>query len=309
MKTRIVFFGTPDFVIPVLKKLIDNFTVVGVVTAPDTIQGRKKLLTSSPVKQFALQHNIPVLQPEKLRPFREGSTPVVEIENWKLKIPQADLYVVAAYGKIIPQSILEIPKNGALNIHPSLLPKYRGTSPIQATLLNGDSMSGITIIKMDEKMDHGPILAQWEIPINPTDTFSSLHHSLFKDAAEGLSGVITDFLNNKITPTAQDEAEATFCEKITRESGYFDSENPPDPQTLDRMIRAYYPWPTTWTRVKLKNGEEKIMKLFPEGKIQMEGKNIVTMKEFLNGYPELKQLLERLWPASPILDATQGGPQ
>lgn len=285
---KIIFFGTPDFVISVLKKLIDNFTVVGVVTAPDTIQGRKKLLTPSPIKQFTLENNpaIPILAPEQFN----------NVAIQQLSELQPDLFVVAAYGKIIPQSILEIPKNGALNIHPSLLPKYRGPSPIQTALLNGDQVSGVSIIQMDAKMDHGSILNQWKIPLQPNDTFQSLHFSMFQDAADKLPQIIEDYSEHKIQVKPQDESQVTFCQIITRESGYFDSTTPPDPQTLDRMIRAYYPWPTAWTRVKLKNGEEKIMKLFPEGKIQMEGKNIVTMKEFLNGYPELKQLLEQLWP-------------
>jgi methionyl-tRNA formyltransferase len=273
---KIIFFGTPSFVIPVLESLVSSFEVIGVVTAPDSIQGRKKVLTPSPVKQFALEQNIPVLQPHEL------------------KTEEADLYVVAAYGKIIPQSILDIPKNGALNIHPSLLPKYRGPSPIQTALLHGNEKTGVSIIKMDAKMDHGPIVSQWETAISPNDTFESLHNSLFQDAADRLPAIISDFINGKITPIQQDEAGVSFCKMITRESGYFDSTNPPSPEELDKMIRAYYPWPTAWTKVRIKNNEERIMKLLPGKRVQMEGKNVMEMKDFLNGYPELTPLLEKL---------------
>ena len=273
---KVIFFGTPSFVIPVLESLVSSFEVIGVVTAPDSIQGRKKILTPSPVKQFALEQNIPVLQPHEL------------------KTEEADLYVVAPYGKIIPQSILDIPKNGALNIHPSLLPKYRGPSPIQTALLHGNEKTGVSIIKMDAKMDHGPIVSQWETAISPNDTFESLHNSLFQDVADRLPAIISDFINGKITPIEQDEAGVSFCKMITRESGYFDSTNPPSPEELDKMIRAYYPWPTAWTKVRIKNNEERIMKLLQGKRVQMEGKNVMEMKDFLNGYPELTPLLEKL---------------
>lgn len=283
---KVVFFGTPSFVIPVLKSLSNSFEVIGVVTAPDSIQGRKKNLTPSPIKQFVLDNlsSIPTLTHQQ---FNNGAMQ-------QLSELKPDLFVVAAYGKIIPQSILDLPKYGAINIHPSLLPKYRGPSPIQTALLNGDQTTGISIIKMDAKMDHGPIVTQWEVPISPQDTFATLYVSLFENAANRLPEIITDYLSKKITPTTQDETKATICKMITRESGYFDSSNPPSPEALDRMIRAYYPWPTAWTKVKIKNNEERIMKLLPEGRIQMEGKNIVTVKEFLNGYPELTQQLEKL---------------
>jgi len=282
---RIIFFGTPEFVIPVLKSLASNFELVGVVTTPDVIQGRKKLLTPSPVKQYTTQHlSIPALT------FQQFSNETMQ----QLHDLNPDLLVVAAYGKIIPQSILNVPKNGALNIHPSLLPKYRGPSPIQTALLNGDKTTGVTVIKMDEKMDHGDIVSQWQVGINTQDTFASLHTSLFEDAAKKIPSIINEFITKKINPTPQDEASATFCKMITRESGYFDSENPPSPEKVDNMIRAYYPWPSAWTRLQMANGKWQMAKFYPEKIIQMEGKKPMTMKEFLNGYPELKQQLEKL---------------
>lgn len=280
-KLRVVFFGTPDFVLPILQILIDNFEVIGVVSAPDSIQGRKKELTPSPVKKFAIENDIPVLNLKDLKHSTND---------------QADLFVVAAYGKIISQEILDLPKNGAINIHPSLLPKYRGPSPIQSTLLNGDKATGISIIKMDEEMDHGPIVSQWEYPITNTDTFQSLHQTMFKDAAERLPKIIEGFVNGKISPMPQGKENVTYCKMITKETGYFESEDPPPPDVLDQMIRALYPWPTAWTRLQMANGELRIVKLLPEKMIQFEGGRPMRIKDAINGYPELKKQLERLLP-------------
>lgn len=282
-KLKIVFFGTPSFVVPVLENLSKHFHLVGVVTAPDTEQGRKKILTPSPVKIFAEKHRITVLQPD---------TPDNKLLE-DLKEMGADIFVVAAYGKILPQSIIELPPLGSLNIHPSLLPLYRGPSPIQTALLNGDTTTGISIIKMDEKMDHGPIVKQWEVSINPDDTFEKLHFSLFEEASEQLPGIITDYSNEKLVPAPQDENKATYCSMITRESGHFDSDNPPTSQELDRMIRAYYPWPNAWTVVNIKNQSVRI-KFLPEQKIQVEGGKPMSVKDIINGHPTLKELITKL---------------
>ncbi|HVZ58330.1 MAG TPA: methionyl-tRNA formyltransferase [Patescibacteria group bacterium] len=284
MKPRIVFFGTPDFVLPIANALKDNFEVVAVVTAPDSIDSRKKTSLPSPVKQFALKHAIPAFSFEQ---FDNGAIQQLQTFN-------PDLFVTAAYGKIIPPEILILPKFGSLNIHPSLLPKYRGTSPIQSALLDGGKTTGVTIMQMDTKMDHGPLLAQWKYTIPPHATFAQLHQILFQQATNKLPQTITAFLKGEIKPEPQNDKEATYCHKIKKEDGYFDSSNPPTPETLDRMIRAYYPWPTAWTRVKLKTGEEKILKLLPEAKVQLEGGKMMTIKDALNGYPELTQLFEEL---------------
>jgi methionyl-tRNA formyltransferase len=206
----------------------------------------------------------------------------------EIKDLQPDLLVVASFGKIIPAEILEIPKLGAINIHPSLLPKYRGPSPIQSQILDGVTDSAISFILIDKEMDHGPIIYQEPYQIKPADTFESLLHSMFDASAALLPTIIRSFADRKLKPITQNDSEATFCQEIKKEDGYFDIENPPDTQILDRMIRAYYPWPTTWTKW---NG--KIVKLLPEGRIQMEGKKAVTINEFLNGYPNFP--LKDLW--------------
>lgn len=197
----------------------------------------------------------------------------------EIKQLKPDLLVVASFGKIIPQDILEIPKLGAINVHPSSLPKFRGPSPIQSQILDGVTDSAISFILMDNQMDHGPIMYQEPFEIKPEDTFDSLLISTFGKAAEILPTLINSLNDNKLNPQTQEESEATFCKEIIKEDGFFDIENPPTPEVLDRMIRAYFPWPGAWTK-----WNDKIVKLLPEGKIQMEGKSPTDLKSFLNGY-------------------------
>ena len=286
----VVFFGTPAFVTPILEELTNRFTVVGVVTAPDSLEGRKKTLTPSPVKQWFSKHdsNETILTPEQYN----------NITMQQLRDLTPDIFVVAAYGKILPQEVLDIPTYGSINIHPSLLPKYRGPSPIQTAILNDDKETGVTIIKMDEEVDHGPILTQWSVQISTTDTFESLHTALFQQTAAKLPAIIADYREGKITPAVQNDAEATYCLKITREDGLIDLNKPVDPSLVDRKIRAFYPWPTAWIRLdKDYGGQAKkgmVLKLLPGGKVQLEGKNIVSKKDFLNGYPRSRELFERL---------------
>ncbi len=288
---NIVFFGTPDFVVPIVTSLGNNFHLKGIVTTPDTTDGRKKILTPSPVKKAYLNR------------YPKGT--VFIPERWdkelreKLASQKPDLFVVAAYGKIIPQDILDIPVHGSINIHPSLLPKYRGPSPIQSAILEGETTTGVSIIVMDKEVDHGPIIFQWKEEILPQDTFQSLHHKLFINTAERLPAIITEYVSGKIIPAAQNHDVATFCKKITREDGYIDLENPPQIQHLRTMIRAFYPWPSVWTKLPKDFGgqarQNAIVKLFPGKRVQLEGKGVVELKDFINGYPALKQLLLPLW--------------
>lgn len=238
--------------------------------------------------------------PDFIKPIKDQLAKHLKLVN----LPnEADLGVVAAYGKILTKKELEAPKYGFINVHPSLLPKYRGPSPIQQAILNGDKTSGISIIKMDEEVDHGTILYQEELGLSDNDNFDTLSKKMFLRASQILPKVIQDFLQGKIKPRLQRHAIATYCNRLTRESGYFNL--PAGPlhrsfneasrqvsadflQTLDKMIRAYYPWPGVWTRWK-----NKIVKFYPEGKIQMEGKKVMPIKDFLNGYPDfpIKNLL------------------
>lgn len=212
-------------------------------------------------------------------------------------LKEADLAVIASFGHILTEEELSLPKFGCINVHPSLLPKYRGSSPIQSAILNEDKTTGITIIKIDEEVDHGPIIYQETLELSDKDNFDILSKKMFLRSAEILPKIIKDFTSDKITPIPQDHSDATFSEKLTRESGYFDINTPPNPEKLNRMIRAYYPWPGVWTRFRPSgsNGQAKIVKFLPEGLLQIEGKKAISVKDFLNGYPDfpLKQMQEQ----------------
>lgn len=298
---RIVFFGTPRFVGPVLEALEGAGWLWGVVTSPDRKVGRRQILTPSPIKTLSpaivydgktefSYHKNTLLTPEKL------DTAIVA----QLRDLKPDLFVVAAYGKILPSEILKIPKFGSLNIHPSLLPKYRGPSPIQTAILNGDKISGVSIIQMDEKMDHGPIVYTNEIILSDEDTFETLSNKMFGIGTTGLMEIIPQFLEGKIKGQPQKDNEATFTKIVTKKDGYFDLPigqiTPELLKKLDRIIRAYYPWPTAWTRWSFdkvytepsrsaQDKNNKIIKFYPNGIIQMEGKNPVRLEDFLRGYP------------------------
>lgn len=253
MNNPILFWGTPEFALLSLEGLLKGgFRVVGVVTNPDEPAGRKQILTPPPVKVLAQKHNIPVYQPENLKNFPQ------------LELPEADLYVVAAYGKIIPKNILEKPRYGVLNIHPSLLPRWRGPSPIQYTILSGDSETGVTIMQMDELMDHGPIIANSKFEIlNSKITYRELHDRLAKLGAELLAETLPKYLGGKISPIPQDNSQATFSKILKKDDGRIDWKRPAE--EIDRMIRAFNPWPGAWTlaptgdkiyRVKIEEGED-----------------------------------------------------
>lgn len=249
-KLKIVFFGSPDFIKPIIESLRSNFNLIKVINS---------------------------------------QTPESEIKSLKELNP--DLFVVAAYGKIITLDILSIPKFGSLNIHPSLLPKYRGACPIQSAILNGDKITGISIIKMDQQVDHGSIIYQTEYVISSDDTLESLSKKLFLKAAQTLPRIIVEFTRGKIVPIPQDDDKAIYTWKTaeTKECAKIDLTNLPPSVILNQKIRAFYPEPGAWTTWRGKH-----IKLLPKGLIQMEGKQAVELKDFLNGYPDfpIKQLFE-----------------
>jgi methionyl-tRNA formyltransferase len=280
---KIIFFGTPKEVIPVIENLVTHFEVVAVVTTPDKKTGRKQIVTPTPIKIYAEEKNIPVLTPQQ---FTDGT--IEQLQNFK-----PDLIVVAAYGKIVPNIVLHIPTYGAINIHPSLLPKYRGPTPIQTALLNGDEASGITFIQMDEQMDHGPILQQIPFTLEKTDTFAWLMQSTFAQAAQILPHVINEYTSGKLKTYPQNESLATYTKMITKDDGYIDLANPPTPEQLDRMIRAYDPWPTVWTKGEI-NDKKVLLKFLPGKNLQVEGKKPLSVKDFLNGYPIMKEIITKL---------------
>jgi methionyl-tRNA formyltransferase len=205
-----------------------------------------------------------------------------------------DVGVLASYGRILKKEELNQPKHGILNLHPSLLPQYRGPSPVQTAILNGDQETGLTIIKMDEKVDHGPIIAQFKEEIRPDDTSQSLYQRLFTAGAQVLTTILPVYLEGKITPRKQDHTRATNTKKFTREDGQIDWQK--TAVFNERFIRAMFPWPGAWTEVNLKNKKKrlKILQAHLEGnklafdQVQLEGKNPVAWKQFQEGYPEIK---------------------
>jgi methionyl-tRNA formyltransferase len=212
----------------------------------------------------------------------------------KVKKTTSGIAVLAAFGKILPKEILNHFEYGILNIHPSLLPKYRGPSPVQTAILNGDKETGVSVIKLDEEMDHGPILAQEKVIIKSDDTTQSLYERLFEIGSNLIYQNINQYIKEELKLTEQSHENATFTKLLTRADGYFDINNPLSLEKLDLRTRAFYPWPSAWTR-SIINGKSLIIKFLPEKKVQVEGKTPVTYKDFINGYPNLdKNLLNLL---------------
>lgn len=238
---RIIFFGTSEFAVPSLEALAKDgrFAVAAVVTQPDRPVGRHADLTYPPVKIRASALGIRAIeQPEKLK--EEAFRSWIESEG-----PSCAAFVIVSYGKILPQWLLDLPKRGVVNVHGSLLPRWRGASPIQAAIAAGDGMSGITIMKIDAEMDHGPVLARAEERIRETDTGAALHDRLAELGASILPDTLAGYLDGSIAPVEQDHAAATFCKILTREDGKIDWSKTAD--EIERLVRAYDPWPGTWT--------------------------------------------------------------
>jgi len=234
---RIVFMGTPDFSVPVLQQLLnDGYEVVGVVTQPDRPVGRKRILTPPPVKVEALKHNIPVLQPLKIRE---------QAEVEKVLALKPDLIVTAAFGQILPKTLLEAPKYGCINVHASLLPELRGGAPIHYSIIQGKEKTGVTIMYMVEQLDAGDILTQVEVPILEDDHVGTLHDKLSAAGAKLLSETIPLLLANEITPIEQNDEAATFAYNIKREQEKIDWSKPG--HTIYNHIRGLHPWPVAYT--------------------------------------------------------------
>ncbi len=237
--TRIVFMGTPEFAVPILQALVENYNVVAVYTRIDKPSGRGKQVVVSPVKHFALQNNLPLEQPRSLRNTAE---------QHRLREYNPDLIVVAAYGLILPQAILDIPPRGCINTHASLLPRWRGASPITYAILVGDHETGVTLMKMDAGLDTGDILTARAIPIAPDDTTGSLTEKLAALGAELLLEMIPRYLAGNVTPTPQDNALATMTSLVAKEDGQIHWDK--SATYIERMVRAYQPWPTAHTNYR-----------------------------------------------------------
>lgn len=268
---RIVFLGTPAFTVPVLRALAERYSVIGVVTAQDKLVGRKKTLTPSPIKVTAQELNIPVIALEQLAELKP------------------DLCIVAAYNKILPADILTVPRFGFLNIHPSLLPAYRGASPVRSAILDGCTETGVSIMLLDAAMDHGPLLAHaiWSIP--PDAYALECEEALFHLGADLLLKTLPGYLDGTLAPIPQDHTKATFTKKFTREDGHLDWSQ--SAQSIHNRIRALSDNPGTWTiwhgttlnifkaQVKDPLSHLEIQEL------QIAGGTRQTMHDFMNGHP------------------------
>ncbi len=234
---RIIFMGSPEFAVPSLKYLVeDGYEVAAVYTQPDRPAGRGRQLILSPVKQAAQNYGLTVVQPEKLR----ASEVVAELARL-----QPEAIVVAAYGQILPRTVLEIPKLGCINVHPSLLPRHRGASPVVATLLGGDEFAGVTVMLMDAGMDTGPILTRSQIPVTGQDTTGTLTEKLALIGARMVLEVIPHLVRGELPPRPQDDMEATYSAQVVKEEGEISWLLPA--VEIWRRMRAFQPWPGAYS--------------------------------------------------------------
>jgi len=227
--------GSPDFALSTLRSLAKNYQVVGVVTQPDRASGRGRELKAPPVKLLAQELNIPVMQPQKLR----EPEAMQQLQAWN-----PDLIVVAAFGQILKKDVLEMPKYGCINVHASLLPRWRGAAPINASVLAGDEETGVTIMKMDVGLDTGPMLAMKKIRIKPDDTAGSLFEALSTLGADLLIETLPAYMDGKLTPQPQPEVGVTYAPMLKKEDGLLDFTQPA--VDLERRVRAMNPWPGAW---------------------------------------------------------------
>ena len=300
--TKLVFMGTPAFSVPILEGLLEEgYEVVAVVTQPDRPVGRKKIITPTPVKEAAVKHGLLVLQPEKI----SGSE-----EMEKIIALQPDVIITAAFGQFLPEKLLQAPVHGAINVHASLLPKYRGGAPVHYSIINGEKETGVTIMEMIKKMDAGGIYAQESLPITKQDDVGTMFEKLSALGKQLLLNTLPDILNGNLSPRPQDESKVTFSPNITREQEAIDWNK--TAEEIDNQVRGMRPWPiafTTYeqTRWKLLNVEALAEKTTAEpgtiikkdkknlwiacGKqtvlaikeLQPAGKGKQAINEFLNG--------------------------
>lgn len=232
MPINIIFMGSPDFAQPSLRALAQHYHVVGVVTQPDRASGRGRELKPPPVKTLALELGLPIIQPQKLR----EPEAMAQLQAWK-----PDLIVVAAFGQILKKEVLDLPRFGCVNVHASLLPRWRGAAPINAAILAGDEETGVTIMQMDAGLDTGPMLAKRSIRLHPDDTAGSVFQTLSTLGADLLLETLPDYMEGKIIPQPQPEDGATYAPMLKKEDGRLDFSKPAD--ELERRVRAMNPWP------------------------------------------------------------------
>ena len=298
---RIVFMGTPSFAIPCLQNLIERHRIVGVVTQPDRPSGRGRELQESPVKQIANELGLPIMQPISMK----SETVLKQIEEWRPTV-----IVVVAFGQLLPESLLDLPPSGCINVHASLLPKWRGAAPIPAAILAGDHETGISIMKLDQGLDTGPVYQQSFHLINRLTTSRALSQCLSELGAELLANTLPDIVSGTLHPKEQKHELATYAPKIRKSDGEIDWRKPAT--LIERQLRAYDPWPgsfSTWYDQRLIIHGGKVQEvnwkpgyvnmfcnslaigcgeglLLPE-KLQLAGKRVRNTEEFIRGNPDI----------------------
>ena len=303
---KIIFAGTPEFALPTLRALLHSqHKICAVYTQLDRPAGRGQKLTASPVKEWALANNLPLYQPASLK------DPIAQKQMQKLN---ADILVNVAYGLLLPEAVLNIPKFGCINIHPSLLPRFRGAAPIQRAIMAGDTITGVTIMKMDVGLDTGDIYKQITLPIDDTDTTATLIKKTSEIGVKLLLEVLAEIETGSDKATPQNNEQTVYANKISKEEGKIDWHK--SAEEIDRMIRAFNPWPIAWTYLRelknkrtkellnipkytLRTGKDENIKIkiydsiLENGKlkimeIQVEGGKKISWGDFLNGYFEKK---------------------
>lgn len=303
-KIKIIFMGTPEFAVPGLKSLLNDsrFEIKAVFTQADKKIGRQQILSEPPIKKLSKEYNIPTYQPLKIR---EGLETIIKL--------QPDLIIVIAYGQIIPQSILDIPKYTCINIHASLLPKYRGAACINAPLLNGDKESGISIMQMDANLDTGPIIRQEKVILDPQENLNTLSNKLSILGSKILPETLIKFINKEISLSPQNNNQSSYIGLLSKQDGLIDWHKPA--KEIERMVRALNPWPGTYTRYKgktlkiisvnheiIETEKYKIGEVFEYQKylaiktgqnalliltLQIEGAKKISSKDFFNGHKDI----------------------
>lgn len=303
-KIKIIFMGTPEFAVPGLKSLLNDsrFEIKAVFTQADKKIGRQQILSEPPIKKLSKEYNIPTYQPLKIR---EGLETITKL--------QPDLIIVIAYGQIIPQSILDIPKYTCINIHASLLPKYRGAACINAPLLNGDKESGISIMQMDANLDTGPIIRQEKVILDPQENLNTLSNKLSILGSKILPETLIKFINKEISLSPQNNNQSSYIGLLSKQDGLIDWHKPA--KEIERMVRALNPWPGTYTRYKgktlkiisvnheiIETEKYKIGEVFEYQKylaiktgqnalliltLQIEGAKKISSKDFFNGHKDI----------------------
>jgi methionyl-tRNA formyltransferase len=269
-KIKIIFLGSPSFAIPSLKALIEDgqFKILAVITQPDKPAGRGQELTPPPIKKFAAGQDLEVWQPLKLKDIKD-----------EIIKAQPDFLVVVAYGKLVPKNILNIPKYGCVNIHGSILPRYRGAAVIQAPILNGDTEAGVTIMLMDETLDTGPILKIERIKLSGAETAEDIHNALAELGAKTLPQTLIDLSEGKITPKPQD-GQSVYVKEIKKEDGRINWSRPAI--EIERLVRAFAPWPGTFSQLAISDGQFKIVKILSTEKAILPINKYQIGEVFLN---------------------------